>query len=111
MSGRPPSYLRGRHQAPARTTEQEFQETVLELAKWKRWPLAYHTFDSRRSAPGYPDLTLCKPGRLLFLELKSATGKPTPEQLAWLGCLETVTRVDAMLARPADLAAIERLLS
>src|SRR5262245_20548546 len=45
--------------------------------------LTYHTYSSRKSEEGYPDLTLVKPGRLIFAELKSAHGKLTRDQQRW----------------------------
>ena len=36
---------------------------------------------------GFCDLVLAKPGRLIFAELKSATGKLRPEQKAWIAVL------------------------
>jgi hypothetical protein len=50
-------------------TEKQLQGAVVELAKRLGY-LVYHTFDSRRSNPGWPDLVLCKPPRLIFAELK-----------------------------------------
>ena len=59
---------------------------------------------------GYPDLTAVGRGRILAVELKSATGKVTPEQAAWL---EAFSRCGAevFVWRPADLAAIPTILS
>lgn len=39
--------------------ESEAQQTILDLAGWRRW-WAYHTFDSRRSQGGFPDLVLVR---------------------------------------------------
>lgn len=36
---------------------------------------------------GFPDLVLCVPGRLVFVELKVGRNRPTPEQEAWLEAL------------------------
>ena len=36
-------------------TEKGFQAAVVELARLRGW-LVYHTYDSRRSAKGFPDL-------------------------------------------------------
>jgi hypothetical protein len=90
--------------------EATFQKTVLDLLAWKRYPLVFHVQNSRGSAPGFPDLIACKPGHLVALELKSARGKPTPTQLAWIAAMDG-SRVDAMVAWPNDLARIEALLS
>jgi len=68
--------------------------------------LCYHTHDSRRSNPGFPDL--CMVGkRLIFAELKSEAGKVSAEQLDWLNRLDVIERksegvVVARLWRPSD---------
>ena len=49
------AYLRRGQPAPIR--EQAFQAAVMQLAKQYGW-MAYHTFDSRKSPSGYPDVTL-----------------------------------------------------
>ena len=62
--------------------EREYQDMIVKAASYLGYAV-YHTFDSRRSQPGYPDLTLCKDGRLIFLEVKTEKGKVRPEQIAW----------------------------
>jgi hypothetical protein len=71
---------------------------VLDRFGW----LTYHTFDSRRSAPGFPDLIAVRDGRMLALECKSATGKLTTDQRAWLSALAGVPGVACYVVRPAD---------
>jgi len=113
------SYLL-RQQAPLALDPQDPDETpeavllayVRELARQNGY-LVYHTYDSRRSEEGFPDVVLCSlsPGRpLVFAELKSARGKPTMKQLTWLAALRRCLRVEAHLWRPADRRAIARLL-
>jgi hypothetical protein len=66
--------------------EAQFQRQVLQIAAMYGWRV-YHTHDSRRSNPGWPDLVLCKPPRVLFVELKSETGRLRLEQAQWLSDL------------------------
>lgn len=66
-------------------SERVFQGHVVELARSLGFSLVYHTYDSRRSQPGFPDLVLVNPGRgrLLFRELKSAKERISGEQKRW----------------------------
>jgi hypothetical protein len=41
----------------------------------------------KRSDSGWPDLILCKPPRLLAVELKGPRGRLSPEQTQWLEAL------------------------
>jgi hypothetical protein len=80
--------------------ERELQNNVIELATWLGW-LCYHTHDSRRSQPGFPDLVMVKGQRTLFVELKSATGKVTPDQMRWIHALSNAGQ-SVRLWRPVD---------
>lgn len=60
-------------------TELEFQAHVVALAVQLGW-WTYHTHDSRRSEPGFPDLTMVRGTRLVFAELKRESGRVTPAQ-------------------------------
>ena len=64
-------------------TEKQFQRAVVELATLCRWSV-YHTHDSRRSAPGFPDLVLARRGVVRFVELKTTRGKLSKAQAEWL---------------------------
>ena len=70
-------------------TEKDFQNAVVAYAKEKGW-LVYHTYDSRRSQAGFPDLVMVKGKRVMFIELKSSEGKETEAQSKWLSALEKV---------------------
>lgn len=89
-------------------TEKQFQAHVLQLASLYGW-LVFHPYDSRRSAAGFPDLTLVRGGKLLFVELKTDRGRSTPDQRLWLDALRA-TGADARLWRPKDFAEIEETL-
>jgi len=95
--------------------EKQFQSTVLQLAKLCGWE-AYHTYDSRRSQPGFPDLVLAKPKVLLFAELKVDSNKLTLAQRKWatlLGDLqnEQVNPVYYRLWMPEHQEEIEKILT
>ena len=90
-------------------SEREFQAQVVQAAEALGY-LCYHTHDSRRSAPGFPDLIMVRGYRMIALELKVGRRKPTPEQLVWLAALRDVWQVDALWARPEDWDSLMELL-
>ena len=96
--------------AAAHQTEAGFRAAVVELAEALGW-LVYYVPDSRRCAPGYPDLSLLHPGqgRFLVAELKRERGRVTPEQRVWLEGLRRAG-VAAYLWRPSDWPQIEATL-
>jgi hypothetical protein len=88
---------------PPAITERAFMQAVRREALAGGWML-YHTFDSRRSAPGFVDCVLAKPGRpLLCWELKTTDGIITLAQQRWLEVLGQVTHVEAGVWRPEEM--------
>ena len=104
MTGTPASISADQyaHIMAAQMTEKVFQQCVENLAVRAGWR-CYHTYDSRRSQPGFPDLVLVHAGRglLLFRELKTQTGKLTPAQRHWLADLKAAGS-DVAVWRPLD---------
>lgn len=92
MAGRP----RRARNAGGELAEAAFQAQVEGLARFYGWRL-YHTHDSRRSAAGFPDLVLVRPPELLFVELKTDTGRVRPEQEEWLADLRAVGDAVALM--------------
>lgn len=74
---------------PANCSEKQFQAAVVAEAERLGWA-AYHTYDSRRSAAGFPDLVLIRGGRLIAAELKVKRNKTTAAQEAWLALFAAV---------------------
>ena len=97
--------------AGARISEKQFQAQLVELAGYCGW-LCYHTHDSQRSAPGFPDLALVRPPRLVFAELKSEEGRIRPEQRTWLEALTGCTQApESYLWRPRNLQEVQKILT
>ncbi len=90
-------------------TEKAFMSTVLDFAKLTHW-MTYHAHDSRRSQPGFPDIVMIRPPRLLFCELKSETGQLSQAQQHWLALLRLVPCIETFVWRPSDWLAIEATL-
>ena len=80
-------------------SEADLEKLVLDYAHLRQWRI--HVERPARTKKGwrtpikghagYPDLTLARNGVVIFAELKSATGKATPEQWTWLGAINGFT--------------------
>lgn len=81
-------------------SEADLQQAVTQLLTYLGFEW-FHDTDSRRNRAGLPDIIAVHPrtGRLIFVELKSATGKERPQQTVWLAALGI--RHEAYLWRPA----------
>lgn len=91
-------------------SEKDFMATVKDLALLNGW-LVYHTYDSRRSDAGFPDLVLVRAPRVIFAELKSAKGPPTRKQRVWLEELGFCPGVERYLWRPCDWEEVAQKLA
>jgi hypothetical protein len=95
---------------PPAVSERAFMQAVRKEALAAGW-LFYHTFDARKSAPGFFDCVLAKPGHPLVLsELKTATGIVTLEQQRWYDTVRQATGVECYLWRPENMAEIVEIL-
>jgi hypothetical protein len=96
-----------------RLTERQWQAAIVSTAKQFGWSV-YHTEYSIRSTPGFPDLVLVKPPRVIFAELKTSSPKSrvSQHQQAWLDLLGDCDGVETYLWRDGDieLEKIARLL-
>jgi hypothetical protein len=89
-------------------TEAQFQATVVEWATLCGWT-HFHTFDSRRSDPGWPDLVLLRPPEIVVAEIKRDGGRLTVEQERTLAALDACG-LETHVWRPSDWPAVEARL-
>ena len=89
--------------------ERELQAMVKNIADLRGWEY-YHTYDSRRSNPGFPDVVMLRGERLIVAELKVQNGKVSDHQQRWLEKFK-LTGVEVYLWRPSDIRDIEEILS
>lgn len=89
--------------------EKAFLDRVRKHAQSHGW-LEYHTYNSRKSPAGFPDLCMVRNGRLIFAELKTSKGKESCAQRLWLESLRAVPGIEVYLWRPADWPTIEAVL-
>lgn len=114
---------------PTLDTEDAFRRAVQEYAKLRGW-LYWHqrparTVDGWRSAgegdKGFPDVVFARDGVVLIVEFKSAKGRVSDDQRAWLEALggeAWVRSADGWVAagryvgvwRPSDWDHIEEVL-
>ena len=91
-------------------TEAELQAAIVDVAELAGW-LVFHDHDSRRNPAGLPDLICVKPPRVVFIELKSDTGRVRPEQRTWLDALAECDTLASALVRPDDLPTVIEYLT
>jgi len=90
--------------------EKELLAQVRRLAGALGW-ISYHTHNSRRSEPGFPDLVLARRGRIIFAELKIPPRDLTAPQLIWISALGDCTGdVSVHVWTPEDLDVIAEIL-
>ena len=82
-------------------TEAQFLAQVRQLAQLTGW-LIYHPWISIHSPHGFPDLFLCRPPRIIMVELKSSKGKLTTRQAEWLDALRACPGIEVYLWRPTE---------
>ncbi len=100
--------------------EAQFTETVIAYATLRGWKVAHFRPAVDRGKwrtamsgdPGFPDLVLARAGRVVFAELKSASGKLRPQQEQWLSALHPKELVGHTVHvwRPIDLPRIKEVL-
>lgn len=81
-------------------TENELKRLVVDLARRNGWAV-YHVPQRTMlngGGAGYPDLTLCRDGEHLWLELKQQKAGPTEAQLGWAQAIGRPWH----LVRPSD---------
>ncbi len=91
--------------------EKDWQKQVRQLAETLGYRRAYHTFDSRRSDTGFPDLVLvsAQRKRVVYLELKREKGKVSERQAEWIRDLDAAG-AEVYIVRPRHIQALAVVL-
>jgi len=92
-------------------SEVAFQGRILDYARLKGWRAIHHPDSRRVTEPGLPDLILVRPPRIIFAELKSASGVLRPAQIDMLAKLKLCPGIETCLWRPADWAQVMETLA
>lgn len=104
----PSKFIYGKDQP--KLTEPAFQRTIIENAQVYGWIRSYHTHNSMRSNPGYPDLTLHHPEHgALWLEVKGAKGEVRLNQVAYVQDIR-ICGLHAYIVFPQDIQIVDALL-
>lgn len=90
-------------------TEKQLEGQVRDLAHLFGWEY-YHPWLSIHSPRGWPDVSLCRPPRLVFIELKAEKGKVSEYQQKWLDLLGKCPGIEAYVVRPEDVEKIAEVL-
>lgn len=100
-------------------TEAGFQRAVIELARLYGWRVAHfrpaQTGKGWRTpvqadGAGFPDLLMCRGGRIIAAELKAERGRVSAEQIDWLAALEAAG-CETFVFRPRDWERVVELLA
>lgn len=94
------------------TNEAQFQSWVIREAVAHGWDeeLIFHPKISFGSRKGWPDLSMVKDGRMIFLELKGPDGTPSPAQEKWVAAMQAAGQ-EAGFYWPKDWRAVRDLLA
>lgn len=93
----------------AATSEREFQQAVVDLARLNGW-LVHFVWNSRHSPSGWPDIFAVRDSEIVVLELKTERGRVTESQRRWLLAFQTAG-ISARVYRPSDWDEIVAILS
>lgn len=100
-------------------TEKKYQRQIVDEAKRRGWEFRCHVSPASMangrwitptSDPGFPDVWLVRPGRMVVFEIKTQLGRVHPRQEDWIRVLQTIPGVEAYLVRPSDWPEVRALL-
>lgn len=95
------------------TSEREWMRTIGDALDYNGWRYIHHRPARRKSgkwttptegnsAKGFPDLVCVRPPRVLWIEVKTDRGRPTPEQTDWIDTLVASGQEAYVLHFPRD---------
>ena len=91
-------------------SHKQFQAQIVHLAKLAGFEQIYHTWDSRHSPAGFPDLIIIKEGRQIVVELKVGKDNLSAEQYVWLLEFMKVKNTEVYVWWPEDKDEIDEVI-
>lgn len=85
-------------------SEREFMAQVVEYARLMGWAV-YHTWNSRHSESGFPDIVALRGPRIVVIELKTEKGHLSRPQTDWLDAFQAAS-VETHCFRPSQWAEV-----
>ena len=92
----------------AQVPERAYQQTIVELLEATGWAVCHvyplqtkHGWRTGTTAKGWPDLVATRGPYIIAVEVKSDTGKATPDQLDWLARFAALDSGRAWLVDPS----------
>ena len=101
-------------------TEAQFQQQIIDLGHLYGWRIAHfrpaltskgYKTPVSADGKGFPDLVMVKRARLIFAEVKSDTGKLSPEQKDWITALTCSMRCECYIWKPENWDEIVEILT
>lgn len=82
-------------------THQKLQQNIADLAKLNGWKVQFW-WRSFHSAPGFLDMVICRPPRLIMAEVKIPPDKLTIEQQKWFDLWKQMKGVEVYVWTPEE---------
>jgi hypothetical protein len=82
-------------------THTELQQNIADLANINGWKVQFW-WRSFHSAPGFLDMVICRPPRLIMAEIKIPPDKVKPDQQEWIDIWKQMSNIEVYVWTPKE---------